>query len=306
VFSTALAAARLMQLDEARLQQAVNIAGVRSASLRQSRVGDLSHWKACTVASAARHGVFAAILAAGGMTGPAPIFEGTMGFERLVSGGPLNPQIDRWASRGGGKDFMILKSSIKFWPAEIHSQTAIEAALKLQPQISDVDQIESVLIESHGAAVDIIGSEAAKWRPMNRETADHSLPYIVAVSLCDGELTTRQFSPDRIVDPKLLALTQRVKVVRHAELSANYPAAAGNIVTVFLKNNRRLSERVDYPRGHVRNPLTDGEIEGKFRRLAEPRLGHERAGAVLDYLWHLDEKSDLSGLMNLLRIESAP
>src|SRR2546426_317362 len=145
---------------------------------------------------------------------------------------------------------MILKTSIKFWPAEYHSQSAIEAALKLRAQISDIGDVESVRIESHGAAVDIIGSEPEKWHPTTRETADHSLPYIVGAALVDGEITDRQFTPERLADPRLLAFVKRVEVHRNAELSAAYPGAVGNILTVTLRNGRTLSERVDYPRGH--------------------------------------------------------
>src|SRR5881394_634820 len=137
-FSTALAATRLMQLDVDRTRHAVGIAGVASAALRQSRVGELSHWKGCAFANAARHGVFAALLAGRGMTGPAPIFEGEKGFQALVSG-PLDARVENW---GKGGDFMILNTSVKFWPAEYHSQSAIEAALKLRPQIGDMSQIE--------------------------------------------------------------------------------------------------------------------------------------------------------------------
>src|SRR5205823_2998651 len=149
-FSTALAAARLMRLDVERTRHAIGIAGVASAALRQSRVGELSQWKGCAFANAARHGVFAALLAREGMTGPAPIFEGEKGFQALVSG-PLDARVGDW-----GKDrddnFMILNTSIKFWPAEYHSQSAIEAALKLRPQVGDTARIESVLVESHDAA----------------------------------------------------------------------------------------------------------------------------------------------------------
>jgi len=273
-FSTVIAAGRLMKLDAAALRHAIGIAGVASAALRQSRVGELSHWKGCAFANAARHGVFASLLARAGFTGPAPIFEGEKGFEKLVSG-PLDD------IRLPKDDFMILKTSIKFWPAEYHSQSAIEAALKLRTQINDIAQVESVRIESHGAAVDIIGSEPEKWHPTTRETADHSLPYIVAASLADGEISERQFTPERLADPKLLDLVKRVEVHRHAELTAAYPGAVGNIITVRLRNNNNrtltLTERVDYPRGHARNPLTDAEVETKFHSLADPVLGSDRA-----------------------------
>src|SRR5688500_14710430 len=200
-FSTALGASKLFKLDPERMRHAIGIAGVASAALRQSRVGELSHWKGCAFANAARHGVFAALLARAGITGPSPIFEGEKGFEKLVSGPLDDVQLSK-------DDCMILKTSIKFWPAEYHSQSAIEAALKLRTQIKDIAEIESVRVESHGAAVDIIGSEPEKWHPTTRETADHSLPYIVAASLLDGEITDRQFTPERLADRNLLGLVQ--------------------------------------------------------------------------------------------------
>src|SRR5207247_8931793 len=104
-FSTALASARLMLLDMERTRHALGIAGVASAALRQSRVGELSHWKGCAFANAARHGVFAALLAREGMTGPAPIFEGEQGFQALVSG-PLEARDGKGGKDRDGK-FMI-------------------------------------------------------------------------------------------------------------------------------------------------------------------------------------------------------
>lgn len=285
-FSTALAAAKLMKLDAGRTTHAVNIAGVASAALRQARVGELSHWKGVAFANAARHGVFAAMLAREGMTGPAPIFEGEKGFEKLVSGPLGDVPLPK-------TDFMILKTSIKFWPAEYHSQSAIEAALKLRKQIGDPGQIESVLVQSHDAAVDIIGSEPEKWHPTSRETADHSLPYIVAAALTDGTISAAQFAPDRLNNP----LLPRVKVERHAELSAKYPAAVGNIVTVKLRDGRTLTERVDYPRGHAKNPMSDVEVEDKFINLAEPVIGRDATEKLLHRAWHLDELVDVSELL---------
>ena len=127
-----------------------------------------------------------------GLTGPAPIFEGEMGFFRQVSGEfelpPLGGESDANAD-----DFMINKTSIKFWPAEYHSQSAIHAALELRPQIADVSAIQSIVIESFDAAVDIIGKDPEKWRPKTRETADHSLPYCTAVALMEGDVTLASF-----------------------------------------------------------------------------------------------------------------
>ena len=301
-FSTALAASRLMRLDPARMKHAVGIAGVTSAALRQSRVGELSHWKGAAFANAARHGVFAAMLAEQGMTGPAPIFEGDKGFEKLVSGPlkPAGPFADPPAPPGA--DCMICNTSIKCWPVEYHAQSAVDAALQLRQQLKGVDQIESILVESHDAAVDIIGSEPEKWRPTTRETADHSLPYIVAAALADGQITDLQFASERFHDPQLLDLVRRVKVVRHRELSELYPGAVGNIVTLALRDGRRLSKRVDHACGHARNPMSDPGVESKFHALADPRIGEPAAQRVSDWVWKLDQAAGVGELLPLIRV----
>src|SRR5881296_1144563 len=282
-FSTALASAKLMKLDAQKTHHAVNIAGVAGAAMRQARVGELSHWKGVAFANAARHGVFSALLARAGMTGPGPIFEGQMGFEKQlgVSLGNLAEKFAvPFAETEHGPAAMILKTSIKYWPAEYHSQSAIEAALFLRKEIIDLARVKSVTIESHDAAVEIIGSEPEKWKPNTRETADHSLPYITAIALIDGDVTNKQFEPERFADPQVWRFLETVKVKRNAELSAIYPDAVANIVHVDLDDGQRLTRRVDYPLGHAKNRLKDSEVEEKFKILVEPMLGNDRAGKI--------------------------
>ena len=299
-FSTALASAKLMKLDPKNTRHAVNIAGVAGAAMRQARVGELSHWKGVAFANAARHGVFSALLAQAGMTGPGPIFEGQMGFERQL-GVSLGNVAEKFAvpfeKTGDGPASMILRTSIKFWPAEYHSQSAIEAALFLRQQIGKGVEVKSMTIESHDASVDIIGSEPEKWKPETRETADHSLPYITAVALIDGEVTEKQFQPERFKDPKIWKFLENVKVERNAELSAMYPDAVANIVRVELADGRQLSKRVDYPMGHAKNPLKDTEVERKFFALVKPELGETRAKKIVDLVWKLDEATNVDELM---------
>jgi 2-methylcitrate dehydratase len=296
-FSTALACAHLMKLDPANTRHAVNIAGVAGAAMRQARAGELSHWKGVAFATAARHGVFSALLARQGMTGPAPIFEGEMGFEKQ-----LGVSLGNVGEKFRGSPTMILKTSIKYWPAEYHSQSAIEAALFLREQIDDPSQIASVHIESHDASVDIIGSEPEKWKPETRETADHSLPYITAIALIDGDVTDRQFEPERFTDPAIWKFLENVKVTRNAELSALYAVAVANIVHVTLKDGKTLTKRVDYPLGNAKNPVSDGELERKFLRLVEPAVGRDRCAKILDHAWSLDEKKGVYRLMKRLRM----
>ena len=305
-FSTGLAAAKLMKLDAEKTRHAVNIAGVACAAMRQARVGELSHWKGVAFANAARHGVYSALLARAGITGPAPIFEGQMGFEKQlgVSLGDVGSVFEKSkeAMPGGGPASMILKTSIKYWPAEYHSQSAIEAALFLRKQIDDLSKVKSVMIESHDASVDIIGSEPEKWRPQNRETADHSLPYITAVALIDGEITDKQFEPSRFTEPGIVKFLENVKVQRNDELSAIYAEAVANIVHVELADGRTLSKRVDYPLGNAKNPLKDSEVEGKFKFLAVPALGEERAKKVFEHAWKIESATGVGELMGLVEI----
>src|SRR5216683_811931 len=296
-FSTALACARLMKLDPEKTRHAVNIAGVACAAMRQARVGELSHWKGVAFADAARRGVYSALLARGGMTGPAPIFEGQMGFEK-----ELGVSLGDVGEKFKGAPEMILNTSIKFWPAEYHSQSAIEAALFLREQVGAGVEVKSMTIESHDASVDIIGSEPEKWKPETRETAEHSLPYITAIALIDGEVTEKQFQPDRFMDPKIWKFLENVKVERNAELSALYPGAVANIVHVDLADGKRLTRRVDYPLGHAKNPLKDTEVEGKFFALVTPVLGEERAAKIIEHVWSLDEQKDVHHLMKLVRV----
>jgi len=197
---------------------------------------------------------------------------------------------------------MILKTSIKNWPAEYHSQSAIEAALFLREEAIDLAQVKSVTIESHDASVDIIGSEAEKWRPATRETADHSLPYITAIALIDGEVTNKQFEPERFADPKVWKFLRNVHVERNAELSAMYPGAVANIVHVDLSDGRRLTKRVDYPLGHAKNPLQDSEVEGKFFALVTPALGEKAAHGIVDLVWKLDEAKNVGKLMGAMEV----
>ncbi len=305
-FSTALACARLMKLDPERTRHAINIAGVHCAAFRQARVGELSHWKGVAFANAARLGVYAALLARAGMTGPAPIFEGAMGFEKElgVSLGNVKDVFEKSkeAMPGEGPVSMILKTSIKYWPAEYHSQSAIEAALFLREEIGDPARIQSVRIESHDASVDIIGSEPEKWKPETRETADHSLPYITAIALIDGEVTEKQFQPERFADPTIWKFLEEVTVQRNDELTSLYAKAVANIVHVTLRDGQVLTKRVDYPLGNAFNPVSDQQLEGKFNSLVVPALGEEAAKKLLTTAWKLEELQDPGELMRLTRM----
>jgi 2-methylcitrate dehydratase len=297
-FSTSLAAGKLLGLSEAQLTHAQGLAGVPNNAMRQTRVGMLSHWKGCAFANASRNGVFAARLAQLGMTGPSEVFEGEMGFWKQVSG-PFTLETF------GGRDtpFMINQTYIKFYPAEYHSQSAIDAALTLRPQLDSVEEIERITIETFNAAVEIIGGEPEKWRPTTRETADHSLPYCVAVALTDGRVTLDSFDDAHLRDEKLLALVQQIEVRADAELNRRYPEGIPNRIRIQTRNRKVLEHEVIFPRGHARNPMTDAEVELKFRTLAEPLLPAAAISEILDRCWNLEKQAEIGPLLRLFAME---
>ncbi len=297
-FSAVLGAAKILELTPEETRHAVALSGVPNVTMRQTRVGELSHWKGAAFANASRNAVFASRLAWHGMSGPSHIFEGEMGFKKQVSG-PFE-----LAPFGGinGEPYMINKTSIKFWPAEYHSQSAIDAALQLREEIGNVEDIVSIDIDSFDAAVDIIGGEEEKWFPKSRETADHSMPYCVAVALIDGQVDLEQFDDAHLANPQISQLIQKIRMHRNAELTKLYPEGIPNLLKITLKDGRVLSKQVTYPRGHAQNPMTDKEVEDKFRRLASRVLSKSQIDYVLDELWHLDEQDEIGSILEAFAV----
>ncbi|MHB8483859.1 MAG: MmgE/PrpD family protein [Nitrospiria bacterium] len=301
VFSSSLAAAKLMDLTQEEMVHVLGIAGVANNALRQTRVGELSMWKGAAFANAARNGVFAALLVKHGMTGPAPIFEGEKGFFKLISG-PIH--LDSASFGGGNKPFRILDSYIKYYPAEYHSQSAIGAALELRPGILEeggTEGIESVLVKTPQASFEIIGSEKEKWSPKSRETADHSLPYLVGIALIDGKVGLDQFSDDRILDKNVLKFLKKIQVVRDREMDKEYPEGIPNEVSIVMKSGKTFTKKILYPKGHPKNPLTDDEVEYKFKTLGKSLLSEQRLNEILDTLWHLEKLEDSGTLVSLFK-----
>jgi 2-methylcitrate dehydratase len=297
--SSAVASAKLMKLDVSKTTHTIGIAGVCNTALRQTRSGELSMWKGCAFANAARNGVFAATLAADGMTGPAPIFEGDLGFFKLVAREAFTPA-PFGAESGNSDGFMINKTYIKFWPAEYHSQSAIDAALQLRKELNgDVSQIAKIDIHTFEASYNIIGKYPEAWAPKTRETADHSLPYCTAAALYDGDVYLETFDDTRFTDPKLVAFTGKVKVQHDTELDPRYPKGIPNRITLTLNDGKKLVKEVEFPRGHAGNPMTDAEVEAKFRRAVEPRYGKAKANVILAHCWEFEKLTSVTELIRM-------
>jgi len=297
--STALAAGKLMDLDSRKMTQAVNLALNSHITMRQVRAGELSMWKGCSFANAARNGVFSAMLAREGMTGPSPIFEGEMGFFKQVSG-PFEMNIEDFGGRNGS--FKIAETYLKFFPAEIHSQTSIWAALEARKEIERPEETVSVEIASHEAGYSILGKDPEKWSPSTKETADHSLPYIVGMALLEGRIDNSTYSEKKFRDPMILEFLKKITVIEDKALSDIYPEAVANRVSVKLSSGKVVSKQVDYHKGHPKNPMSDGEVEEKFQRLAKKYLAKNRARRILDAVWDLEKAKDISKVISMMSL----
>jgi len=268
--------------------------------MRQVRAGELSMWKGCSFANAGRNGVFSALLAREGMTGPSPIFEGEMGFFKQVSG-PFQIGTEEFGGRRGS--FKIGETYLKYFPAEIHSQSAIWAALEARKEVEDLNDIASVEIASHEAGYTILGKDPEKWAPATKETADHSLPYIVAMALLEGKIDNSTYTPKKFKDLKTLDFLKKVTVVEDKDLTAMYPEAVANRITVKLTSGKIISKQVNYHKGHPKNPMSDQDVEKKFQTLTKRQFSENQAKGALNMLWTLEKVNDVSKLFSALVVE---
>ena len=300
--AAACGAGTLLGLTPRQIEHAVSIATVPHASMRQTRAGELSMWKGAAAANSVRNAIFASHLAYRGFTGPFSPFQGEMGFFRQLLGGESFDPAALRSLEGEIPPTRISDTYIKKWPVEYHAQSAVDAAQELNRQLGDVEQIESVRIDTFNVAYEIIAKDPEKWDPKTRETADHSLPYVVAVTLLDGILTSRSFSQEKINDPRVKSLLGKTTLQEDDELTKGYPEGIPNRIRVTTVDGRSLVEEVSFPKGHFHNPMTDAEVEGKFRANVEGYFTQEQANRVIDLVWHLEEQPSLEALMEAMRI----
>lgn len=259
--------AQLMDLSREKFENAINLGLNNSISMRQTRAGELSMWKGCTAADASRNSTFAAMLASEGFTGPSPIFTGEMGFFKQVSGPfDLNITHDK-----------VKRTMIKNFPVEYHAMSAAEVALDLRGKIEG--SIKRIDVETFQVAHSIIIKDPEKLRPKTRETADHSMPYIVAYTLAYGAPTPDSYGPKYLSDEKILDLIDRSTYRVTEKFNSMYPEYLPVKITVETDRGE-YSQELDVPKGHFRRPYTWDELEAKGTRV----MGQENARTLIEFM----------------------
>jgi 2-methylcitrate dehydratase len=294
VIAAAVVAAKLFGHTKEQMANAISLAVSSHISLGQVRRGQISHWKGCALANASRNAVFCTMLAAKGMTGPEEAFEGKAGF--LNSTG-IRFEIRPFADSTDA--YRIMKARLKAFPSGYFSQSAIEAILDLRSQIPDLDDIKEIRLQTFPAGYEVMGSGEANWQPETRESADHSLPFVMAVALMEGIVETRHYDEMYYKRSDVRALMQKIKVRIGEEPVAAWPEVPLNIVDVEMKSEKVLSTKVAYHLGHFKRFMTDEEQERKFRPLAEPLLPGSQIDDLLACLRRLDEVEQINELISL-------
>src|SRR4051812_18487601 len=298
----ALGAGKLLGLDAERLAQCLSMAVVPNNALNQARTGHLSMWKAVAAGQSGRAGVFAALLARAGMSGPHTPFEGKAGWCDHVA----RRRFTLGAFGGSGTPFKIRDTSIKPRASCATTISSILAAEKAGAELASTAEIDNVTVEVYERAKIGMGTGEHHWNPDSRETADHSIPYVVAAALIDKRLSPASFADERLWSPELRALLPKIEVIANDEFTAAYeriPVEHRTRVTVRLKGGERRTGYAGGEQGDLSQPKSDREIEEKFRSLTEEGLGAQRADAALAALWSLDSMSDVSQIAELMRLD---
>jgi 2-methylcitrate dehydratase len=294
-YAVAAGVSRALGLDESRTAHALAICGTAFNALRVTRTGLLSHWKGLAYPNAAFACTHATFLAMRGITGPLEVFEGNKGFKEAIAG---EFTID-WSKENLER---VTRTVLKKYNAEVHSQSALEAALELRTEYHlAAEQIARVEIGTFEVAYHIIGGgeEGDKTVVRTKEQADHSLPYLVAVALLDGQIMPEQFLPERIDRRDVQELLRKVVVRPMDAYSRQFPEHMPCRVTITLADGRVLDrEKQDYEGFHTR-PMPWPMIVQKFDQLSAPYIDPSLRAAIVEAVTVLETIS-ISKLSELL------
>ncbi len=298
-FVSPIVASRMLGLTWEQCQHAIGISASRHCTLGAVTAGKLTMMKNTVDPMATQSGVLAALLAEKGYTGPEHVIDGKEGLAHCY--GPewkLEVLVD-----GLGESWRIERCGMKAFPTEALTHAPISAVLDiviendLAPEV-----VEKVHIRSLARAADIL-ADPSKYDPRSKETADHSLPYVIAAAVADRQVTPAQFEQDKIMDPRIREQLNKVEVVADPEIEKLFPKLQRVIVTIHTTDGREFTKQLDYPKGDPRNPLTDQEVEEKFDALAAPVLSDEARKRLKGAVWSLEKVGSISELMDLCRAD---
>ena len=292
--ATAAAASRLLGLSPEQVANALRLAVVPNICLYETRVGSISNWKGLAGPNGSRNGLYAALLAEAGITGPEKAFEGARGFMRQ-----LDHQFSLGPFGGPGQQFRVENTYFKHLPLRYEMQLPVQMALELRETINALD-IAAMRVYMESKSVVSREAEPALWEPTNRETADHSGPYLIAAALVDGAITEETFEPERFLAPDVLAVTDTIELIEDPDYTASFPWQMACRFEIKLKDGKEMTLVGVNPKGHPLKPMTDDEFAAKFLGQVEPLLGEHRANELLQTLRNVEDEPSLERVFALM------
>ena len=286
-YAVAAGVSRILRLDRSQTANAIAISGTAFIALRVTRTGNLSHWKGLAYPNLAACCTRATLLARHGVTGPLEVIEGEKGLMDAITG--------YFQMNWSGEDLGgVGRTTVKKYNAEIHSQTAIEAVLALlrRYRFSSTD-IERVAVEIFDVAYNIIGGgeEGDKINISTKEQADHSLPYVVAVAILDGQVMPEQYEQERIRRADVQALLGKVSVQSGASFSERFPNEMPCRVKITLKDGRVLEQEIKDYEGFFTRPMSWEMAFQKFNEITTPYASAAQRTAIADAVANLEQVS---------------
>ena len=286
-YAVAAGVSKILGLDRSQTANALAISGTAFNALRVTRTGKLSHWKGLAYPNLAACCVRATLLARQGITGPLEVIEGDKGFMDAIAG---FFQVS-WSDENLA---IVGRTTVKKYNAEIHSQTAIDAVLTLlrKYQFSSTD-IKQVNVETFDVAYNIIGGgeEGDKKIVTTKEEADHSLPYILAVAILDGQVMPEQYKPERIHRSDVQALLSKISIHPRKLLSERFPDEMPCRVKINLHGGRVLEQVVKDYEGFFTRPMPWGQAVEKFSNLASQNITELQRATIVKIVMDLEHFS---------------
>jgi 2-methylcitrate dehydratase len=298
-FVAPMVAGRMLRLTPQQIQHAIGISASARATLGAVTAGKLTMMKSTVDPLATQSGTLAALLAEKGYTGPEHVLDGKEGLAHCL-GPEWNLEV---LTEGLGASWRITQCGMKAFPTEALTHTPISAVLALLKDHELMPHhIAKVHVRTTARGADIL-SDPSKYDPHTKETADHSLPYVIAAAIAERQVTPLQFTPAKIMDPIIREQLNKIVVSADAEIEKLFPALQRVIVRIHTIDGREFTEQLDYPKGDPRNPLSDGELEEKFEALSGPVLSHDACRRAMHAIWKLEEQPSVSELMKLFKAD---
>src|SRR4026207_1477094 len=307
-FAAPVAAGRVLNLTPEQMVSAISISASRTFCPGAVTAGKLTNMKNTVDPWAGRMGAESALLAREGFSGPEHIIDGQEGLFAVFGhvqykGKPASfdgEDLVKDLATSPKSHYRILDCGMKSFPIEALSHAPLTAMMKtVKDNKLKADNVKEIKVEVIARAADILG-DPHKYRPDSKETADHSLPYCMAVGLVDGMVTPLQFKEERVMDKSLIPVMDKVKVVANEEFEALFPKFQPSRVTITTTAGKSFAKRVDVPKGDPRDPMTEEEIGVKFRALGKDVVGEARCKELGQVIMKLDQEKSVERLMGMM------